>query len=116
MAGDMEGTSGFLSPDIEIHEPPELPDAQVYYGHEGWRTQLDRFDEAFTDLSYSVIEHIDGGEEDVVTVIRVTGTAPSSGIPGEMTYAELETWRDGQVVSLRYFLSREAALQAAGAA
>jgi hypothetical protein len=31
-----------------------------------------------------------------------------------MTYAQLEAWREGKVVSIRYFMNREAALEAAG--
>lgn len=115
LAGDRARAVDFLDPDVEVHEPPQMPDAQSYRGHEGWQAQLDRFDEAFTDLSYRVLERIDCGD-DVVTVVNATGVATSSGIPGEMTYAEVETWRDGRVVTMRYFMSKEDALQAAGAA
>jgi hypothetical protein len=50
----------------------------------------------------------------VVTVTEATGTATGSGITGTATYAQVETWRDDKVVSIRYFLSKEAALEAAG--
>jgi ketosteroid isomerase-like protein len=112
LAGDTPGALSFLDPDVEVHEPPQMPDAQSYRGHAGWQAQLDRFGDAFTDISYRVLEHIDCGDE-VVTVVTANGTATSSGVPGEMTYAQLETWRDGRMVTLRYFVSRDEALQAA---
>jgi len=73
-----------------------LPGASVYHGHAGWQTQLDKFAEAFTDLAYERIECIDCGD-DVVSVIRASGTATSSGIAGEVTYAQVETWRARKV-------------------
>ena len=64
-------------------------------------------------MDYRVLEHIERGER-VVTVIEATATGTASGIAGGLTYAQLETWRDGKVVSIRYFTSKEAALEAAG--
>jgi ketosteroid isomerase-like protein len=111
-AGDTAGVLELLDPDVEVREPPELPGAAVHRGHAGWQTQLDRFDEAFTDLSYERLECIDCGDDDIVSVIRAQGRATSSGVPGEVVYAQRETWRDGRVTAIRYFMSREAALGA----
>jgi ketosteroid isomerase-like protein len=113
MAGDTPGVLGLLDPDIEVREPPGLPGATVFRGHAGWQTQLDKFDEAFTDIAYEPLEHIDRGEQ-VISVIRATGTATSSGIPGEATYAQVETWRDGKIVMIQYFMNKEEALEAVG--
>jgi ketosteroid isomerase-like protein len=113
VAGDTPGVLAFLDPNLEVHDPPSLPGAGVYYGHTGWQAQMDKFAEAFTNLTYEPLEHIDCGET-VISVIRATGTATSSGISGETTYAQVEDWRDGKVVSLRYFISREEALEALG--
>jgi ketosteroid isomerase-like protein len=114
VAGDRPGVFAFLDPEVEVHEAPNMPDASVYHGHDGWQTQIDKFDEAFTDLVYDRLECIDCGEDDVVSVIHASGSATSSGIPGEVTYAQVETWRDGKVVSIRYFMSRQEALEAVG--
>jgi ketosteroid isomerase-like protein len=114
MAGDTPGVLALLDPEIEVREPPEMPDAGVYHGHQGWQTQLDRFGEAFTDLDYDRLECTPCGGDAVISVIHATGRATSSGIPGEMTYAQLENWRDGKVVLISYFSSKESALEAAG--
>ena len=103
----------FLDPEVEVREPPDLPGASVYHGHAGWQTQLDKFAEAFTDLAYERLECIDCGDE-VVSVIRASGIATSSGIGGDITYAQVETWQAGRAVSIRYFMSRAQALEAVG--
>jgi hypothetical protein len=36
-----------------------------------------------------------------------------SGVTGSVTYAEVETWRAGKIVSMKYFISRDAAVEAA---
>jgi ketosteroid isomerase-like protein len=113
MAGDTAGVLAMLDPDIEIRETPSLPGASVFHGHAGWQRQLDRFAEAFSEISYEPLEHIDCGDR-VLTVIRATGTATSSGIPGEMTYAQVETWRGGKAVLLEYFMNKDEALEAMG--
>jgi ketosteroid isomerase-like protein len=113
MAGDTDGVFALLDPEVEVHEPPDLPGARVYHGHAGWQAQLDKFAEAFTDFAYERLECIDCGDE-VVSVIRAKGTATSSGIAGEITYAQVETWRAGRATSIRYFTSRADALKAVG--
>ena len=52
----------------------------------------------------------------MVTVIEASTEGVGSGIPGSWTYAQLEQWRDGKVVSIHYFRTREAALEAAESA
>ena len=113
LAGDTSGVFALLDPDVDVREPPDLPGVSVTHGHAGWQTQRDKFAEAFTDLAYERDECIDCGD-DVVSVIRASGTATSSGITGEVTYAQVETWRAGRAVSIRYFTSRADALKAVG--
>jgi ketosteroid isomerase-like protein len=113
MAGEIESVLAFIDQRAEIHEVPEVPGARVFHGPEGWRKQIEGFAEAFTDLRYERLEALDYGET-VIAVIHATGVATSSGIPGEVTYAQAETWRNGKIVLLRYFMSKEAALKAVG--
>jgi ketosteroid isomerase-like protein len=113
MAGDTPGVLALLDPEVEVRDPPHLPGASVYHGHGGWQTQIDKFAEAFRDFTYERLECIDCGDE-VISVIRATGTATSSGVAGEVTYAQVETWHAGKVVSVRYFTSRADALKAVG--
>ena len=112
LAGDTSGVLSLLDPEVEIHEPPDLPGADVYHGHEGWQRQIAKFREAFEQIDYRVLEHIDCGDS-VITVVEATGTGTGSEITGTVRYAELEDWRCGKVVSIRYFMDKDAALEAA---
>jgi ketosteroid isomerase-like protein len=113
LAGDMDGALAHLDPEVEVHDPPELPDSRVYRGHEGYLEQIEKFREAFSDIDYEVLESLEAGDK-VVHVVRATGVGTGSGVGGEVTYAQVETWRDGKAVRYQYFLSSEAALEAAG--
>jgi ketosteroid isomerase-like protein len=113
LADDMPGVLANLDSEIEVHDVPELPDASVYHGHQGYLNQIENFRQAFSEITYEPLEFIDGGEK-VVSVIRATGAAKVGGIEGEVTYAEVETWRDGKIVVIQYFTRRDDALKAAG--
>jgi ketosteroid isomerase-like protein len=113
LAGDTAGVLAFFDPEVEVHDPPELPDAGVYHGHQGWLEQIENFKQAFSELSYEPLEFIDAGER-VVDVINARGVAKIGGLEAEVTYAQIDTWREGKVVKIQYFSSREAALAAAG--
>ena len=92
LAGDVQGALAFLDADIEVHDLPQVPDARVHVGHAGWLAQIERFNEAFTNLTYELLESIDCGQV-VVSVVRASGTATSSGIPVDGGYYQVETWR-----------------------
>jgi hypothetical protein len=50
----------------------------------------------------------------VISVIHASGQATSSGITGEVTYAQVEIWRNGKIVSIRYFMNKQDALDTVG--
>ena len=113
MAGDIPGVLAFLDPAIEVHDAPELPDASVYHGPEGWLAQIEKFRDVAEEITYRPLEFIDCGDK-VVDVIEAESAGRMSGVSGTWTYAQVDTWRDGKVVRIQYFSSREAALDAAG--
>ncbi len=113
LAGDVPGALPFLDADVKIHDVPQMPDARVHVGHAGWLAQIAKFNEAFTSLTYELLESIACGQN-VISVVRASGTATSSGIPGDSVYAQVEVWWDGRIVSMRYFVSKEEALEAVG--
>ena len=113
LADDIPGTLAFLDDEIEVHDVPGLPDARVYHGHQGWLDQIAKFREAFSEMTYEPLEFIDAGAHKVVDVIRVRGVAKIGGIEGELTVAQVDTWRQGKIVVIQYFLSKADALEAA---
>ena len=71
---------------------------------------LDTFDE----FKSKPVELIDAGEDNVITVIRISGRAKLSGVETDLTYAELSTLRDGKIARGRQYFTRDQALEAAG--
>ena len=110
LADDIPGALAFLDPEIEVHDVPGLPDARVYHGQQGWLDQIENFREAFSEMTYEPLEFIDAGDK-VVAVIHATGVAKVGGLEGEVTYAQLETWRQGKIVTIQYFTSKDDALE-----
>ena len=92
---------------------PEFPDAGAYLGPEGIREYMRRFLE---DWKHAVIE----GEEfiaagdNVVVGVRQRGAGKASGIPTEMRYFQVWTFRGGAVIRIESVREREEALEAAG--
>jgi uncharacterized protein len=113
LAEDIPGMLTFLDPDVEIRDAPGFPDAGVYRGHQGYLAQIERFREAFQDITWEVRDSIDYGDR-VLSVVHATGVGRASGIKGAASFIELLTWRGGMVVRVEYFRSEDEALEAAG--
>jgi ketosteroid isomerase-like protein len=104
-----------LDADIEWEVRPDLPDADVYRGHEGVRRLLGRFDEVMEDIWFVAEEVIPAGADRVVVQLRWGGRGKGSGVEFEETR---ETWlftvRAGKIVRVKEFATRAEALEALG--
>jgi ketosteroid isomerase-like protein len=112
------GTGRFfevLDPDVTWESRPDLPDSAVYRGHEGVRKLLGRFSEVMDGIWFRPEELIPIGHDHVAVPLRWGGTGKGSGVAVEETR---ETWlftmREGKVVRVQEFPTREQALEAAG--
>jgi ketosteroid isomerase-like protein len=112
-ANDQDGALALLDPSIEVHDRPEIPDPQVYRGHEGVLASLQVSQDTFEGLTLSPEEYVEAGDR-VVVVFRFQGTGRGSGIPIDERLVHLWTIRDGKGVRMDVHSSREQALRAAG--
>ena len=85
----------------------------VLRGHDGVRTWFRAWYEGFEDVEYYIEELIDAGEH-VVAGVGQRGRGRSSGAPAVMTLYGIWTVRDGKVVGIRWFATRDEALEAVG--
>jgi ketosteroid isomerase-like protein len=85
----------------------------VYQGHEGLRSVFRQWNEAWESVDYQVDDLIDAGGDQVVSVVTRHGRGRSSGAEVEVQVALLWTVRDGKVVRVIWFPTREEALAAA---
>jgi uncharacterized protein len=102
----------FFDPDVEM-ELSLLPDAEVYRGHDGVRTALQRFLESWAEYEFELEELIDAGDK-VVTVYRERGRGRQSGVEVGLRFAQLWTIRAGKIVAYEEYRDVADALAAAG--
>ena len=106
----------------EIRVPPDLvwdvtklgwPGQQIYSGREGANRFNAEWTEAWDDWEFAPEDYIDAGE-DVVVVVNQRGRSKATGIPVDMRFAQVWSFRDGRAVRMRMYASVEEALEAAG--
>jgi ketosteroid isomerase-like protein len=90
-----------------------LADLNVYHGHDGLRSLFREFSETWGEIEYSYDELIDAGDQ-VVAVVTRHARGRASGVEVERPFALVWTVREGKVVRVVWFLTREDAIEAAG--
>ena len=91
----------------------ELVGAGVYHGHDGVRRFYRAYYEAWGHVDYEIEELLDLDER-VVSVVKNHGRGRASGIDLEWSVPGVWTVREGKIVRVVFFSSREEALEAAG--
>jgi ketosteroid isomerase-like protein len=86
----------------------------LYRGHDGLRRFFREWHEAWESIDYDYDELIDAGGDQVVSVVTRHARGRASGAEVELRAALLWTLREGKVISVVWFPTREAALEAAG--
>ena len=110
---DLDAILEMADPEIEAHDPPEVPDATVYYGRAAVRRDWEQTIDLFEDFKIDVEKLFDAGN-DVVLFVRYSGRGKESGAAVEALMAHVITLREGKAIRLRQFLDRAAALKAVG--
>ena len=111
--GDIGWAMEHLDPQVELHDPPEAPDAQVWHGHEGYRRQLEQFMGAWQAASLEPEEIVDAGDK-VLVRVRYWGRAKNEDIEVEAEVFHVFTIRDGKGISIQVYGDEAQARQAAG--
>jgi uncharacterized protein len=110
---DFDAALDMMDPDIEAHNPPEVPEAGVQYGREAVRRDWEQTIELFDDFSIDAQRYFDAGDE-LVVYLLYRGRARGSGADVEAQVAHVWTFRNGKAIRLRQYLDRSKALEAAG--
>jgi ketosteroid isomerase-like protein len=107
----------FLHHEIEWDES-ELPARRpgVYHRHEGVTRLLNENASLWEDINVVIDEIVEGGNDQVVAMIRVTGKGRNTGVDVELATAQVWTIRAGKAERVRLYLDRQEAMEAAGAA
>ena len=115
---DAEAVLSLYDPEVEW-DVSHHPMGQTFeargsrHGHEGLRTWFRDWYEAFEDFEHHLVELIDA-DEHVVSVGTDAGRGRESGVEVDRPIAGVWTIRDGKIVRVAWFATREEALKAAG--
>ncbi len=90
-----------------------IDDVGEMSGIDAMRRYLSDWVEMFADITATPTEVLDLGDDQVLAMLRVEGTARLSGVATELSYAVLYTLRDGKIARGREFAERQEALDAA---
>lgn len=90
------------------------PEESSYFGYEGIRNYLQSWVDNFENFKLEIMELIDAGEQ-VFVVVRVSGQGKQSGEEvSSPLHALVVRFEDGKILGMTMFMSRDAALGAAG--
>lgn len=89
------------------------PEQATYPGLEGAREFARDWLEAWDDWEQELVAIHDAGEK-VVTILRQRGRSKSTGVPVDMTFAQVLSVRDGLVTRMEMYADPSEALEAAG--
>jgi ketosteroid isomerase-like protein len=103
LRGSIDTLFASLHPDVVVHEARSLPFGGTFHGIEGVKDLFGQMFATWDDLRIAVEKVIDGGDELVVAILRLTGRAKATGTPVDMQMTELWTLRDGKVIALKPF-------------
>jgi ketosteroid isomerase-like protein len=85
-------------PEFEFRSAVAAVEGEVYRGGaQGLRRWAEAIDGTFDDFHAEVLEVHEVGEEQVLVLFHVVGTAKASAFPLDARLAQVWTWRDGKL-------------------
>jgi ketosteroid isomerase-like protein len=111
--GWMDSILEGLHPELEARFADELPDVETYRGIDGARLMFTEWLEPWDEYRQEPVEFIDAGDAVIVTY-RCRGSGKGSGAEVDMEVTHVLTVRDGKVATMREYMTRKEALEAAG--
>ena len=100
-----------LAPDFELHGRPDVPDAKTYRGREESKEFWRMLQEVFSELRWEPMEFTDLGQV-VVVETRLVARGRGSDLRVEADETDVFWFRDGKVVRVQGFATKEEALAA----
>jgi ketosteroid isomerase-like protein len=112
--GDFEFLRAHADPEIEVVEPPNLPGATTYDGHEGLMRAIENWAGQWDDFQIAIERVIESGPDRVIVFARHHGRGRASGAEVELRNVNVHTGRDGKVVRWEIFSTLDEAFAAIG--
>lgn len=110
-AGGLDAAAEFWHEDIEMFDPPGLPDADHFVGKAAVRSRIESYFDVGWDRTFRDQELVDAGDDVVVMVWRFRGSAPGAGVPFDQPIAFAIRLEGGKLREVRQYLSEAEALE-----
>jgi ketosteroid isomerase-like protein len=101
-----------FAPDFELHSRPDVPDSTLCRGREATKDFFRMLQETWAELRWEPREFIDLGHA-VVVETTITAVGRGSDLRIEADETDVFWFRDGEIVRLQGFPTKEEALEAA---
>ena len=101
-----------LAPDFELHERPDLPDANVYRGRQESKGFWRKTQELFAEIRWEPHDFVDLGQA-IVVETTITARGRGSDVIIEAAETDVFWFRDEAIAQLQAFPTREDGLRAA---
>jgi ketosteroid isomerase-like protein len=111
--GDVASAMGSLHPDAELHQPPEVPDADSYYGRDEWARGFGLWLSAFDEPRFEPQETTELGDWVIMRVL-VAGRGKSSSVESTAEFFHAWSVLDGKPHRCFVRSTRAEALKAVG--
>ena len=111
--GDFRASVDLLDPHVVLVLGPKFADAGMYFGVEAVAAYTRGLLEPWTRFTIEAEELVAAGDS-VLAVVLQRGVGSTSGVPTELRYFMLWTFRGGKVIRIECFRERAEALEAAG--
>ena len=103
-----------LAPDFELVGRKDIPDQKTYRGRDQSKEFWRMLQEVWSEIRWEPLEITDLGDV-VVAETRIVGVGRGSDVPIESDETDVFWFRDGRIVRLTGFATKEEALEAARA-
>jgi ketosteroid isomerase-like protein len=110
-AGDYDRALEAFDPAV-VYDLTHFPEGRVYHGREGVVEAFRNWMSAFEDYRQELDELVDAGGDHVIAVVHEFGRGRGSGVETQRSTAGLWTLRDARAIRIRFYDSKEEALQA----
>ena len=110
---DLDAWVELFVEDARLYELPEMPDADVFVGHDGLRQWATNLIEVSSEWSWELVEVLAQDEDLVVTATELKAQAISSDVPIGVLVFHVFEFEGNKIASVRAFVSREEAFAAA---
>jgi uncharacterized protein len=112
-AGDINGVIGLCDGDFELDMSARVLNPETYRGHEGIRRFYREVCEVWEEFRWEPVRLVEAADK-VVVLLHSHGRGRGSGLEMARDVAMVWTMREDRAVSVRFYIDRAEALEAAG--